>query len=221
MRLACSLIAAFLATASAPAAPERWAAEIDRLTADDPVQLPAPGAVVFVGSSSIRLWSTLAEDFSGLRTLNRGFGGSELADTVHYADRIILRYRPRAVVVYAGENDLWNGRTPEALREDFRALRTQVHAALPETRLLFLAIKYSPSRERIHGQVRTANRLIAAECTLDPRCRFVDVATPLFGPDGRSREVYFVEDRLHLSAAGYAVWVRVLAPHLEEPVPRP
>lgn len=212
------ILATFIALSAipAPAAPERWAAEIDKLTANDPVQLLAPGTVVFVGSSSIRLWSTLATDFPDVRTLNRGFGGSELADTVHYADRLILRYGPRMVVVYAGENDLWSGKTPEALLADFRALRAKVHPALPKARLVFLAVKYSPSRERIHPEVREANRLIAAECATDPRCKFVDVATPLFGPDGKSEEKYFIKDRLHLNAAGYAVWARVLAPHLQE-----
>lgn len=200
----------------APAAPERWAREIDQLTRDDAVQLLAPGTVVFVGSSSIRLWSTLATDFPDVRVLNRGFGGSELADTLHYADRIILRYRPRAVVVYAGENDLWNGQTPAALLADWRALRAKVHAALPQAKLIFLSVKFSPARERIHAQVREANRLIAADCATDPRCQFVDVAKPLFGPDGKSEEKYFIEDRLHLNAAGYAVWTKVLTPHLQE-----
>lgn len=210
------LAALLVGHVSAPAAPERWAREIDQLTQDDAVQLLAPDTVVFVGSSSIRLWSTLAADFPGVRILNRGFGGSELADTVHYADRIILHYRPRAVVVYAGENDLWNGKSPEALREDFRALRHRLHAALPQAKLIFLSVKFSPARERIHPQIREANRLIAADCAIDPRCTYVDVATPLCGPDGRSDTQYFLPDGIHLNPAGYEVWTRVLAPHLKE-----
>jgi hypothetical protein len=96
------------------AAPAEWVAEIERLTAGDGAQPPA-GGVVFVGSSSIRLWSTLAEDFPGVPIINRGFGGSELPDSVHFADRIVMPYRPRAVVLYAGQNDLWAGKSPSAV----------------------------------------------------------------------------------------------------------
>lgn len=212
LALASLLVAAFPVTA----APERWTAEIDRLVAGDAAQPPTPGGIVFVGSSSIRLWSTLATDFPAADALNRGFGGSELADSVYYAARLVLPYRPRAVVVYAGENDLWNGKSPAALLEDFRALRTRVHAALPGSRIIFLSIKYSPARERIHPQIGEANRLIAADCASAPSCLFVDVATPLFGPDGRSDGKFFLPDGIHLNAGGYQAWTRVLAPYLRE-----
>lgn len=199
-----------------PAAPERWAEEIAKLTATEATLPTAPGSVVFVGSSSIRLWSTLAADFPGVRVLNRGFGGSELADSVFYADRLILPHRPRTVVVYAGENDLWAGKSPEAVLADFQAFRKKIHAALPPTRVIFLSIKFSPARARIHEQIRAANRLIGEDCATDPRCTFVDVATPLLGADGALRPDVYVADGIHLSPAGYAIWARLLAPHLED-----
>ncbi len=198
----------------APAAPEAWEKEISQLTALDATQPPPRHGVVFVGSSSIRLWSSLAAVFPGVPVINRGFGGSELADSVHFLDRLVLPYAPRLVVLYAGDNDLWAGKSPETVAADFRAFRTRLHAALPETKLIFLAVKLSPSRARVRAQVLAANALVAADCATDARCRFVDVASPLLGPDGAPRPEFFREDRLHLRPEGYAVWTRVLAPYL-------
>jgi lysophospholipase L1-like esterase len=201
--------------ASAGAAPDFWAKEIDQLTALDATQPPPAGGVVFVGSSSIRLWKTMAQDFPGVATINRGFGGSELADSVFYADRIVLPYRPRAVVLFAGSNDLKNGKSPEAVLADFRAFRTKLHAALPEARLLFLSITLAPSRADIHDSMRRANALIGADIATDARCAFVDINPPMLGPDGRIPDSLFIDDRLHLNPNGYAIWTKVLAPYLK------
>jgi lysophospholipase L1-like esterase len=214
-RLLPALFAALLLAAPALATPEKWTAEIGNFVATDATHPPPAGAIVFVGSSSIRYWTTLAEDFPGVVSINRGFGGSELADSVFYADRIVIPYRPRLVVLYAGENDLWDGKSPETILADFHAFRTKVHAALPKTRIIFLAIKESPSRARVRAQVFEANRLIAADCATDPRCTFVDVATPLLDAQGRPRPELFRPDQLHLLPAGYAIWTKVLAPYLK------
>lgn len=204
------------AVPSAVAAPETWAKDIDALTAQDATQAPAPGGVVFVGSSSIRLWKTLAQDFPGIPTLNRGFGGSELADSVFYEDRLVLPYQPRLVVLFAGTNDLWRGeKMPEGVLADFQAFRTKLHAALPKARLIYIAITLAPSRARIHEQMRATNRLIAADCNTDPRCTFVDINPSMSPPGGTPPADLFVEDQLHLNASGYAIWARVLAPYLK------
>lgn len=210
-----TLLAALWLTVSAPATPDKWAADIEKLTAADAIQPPPSGAVVFVGSSSIRLWTTLAGDFPGVVSINRGFGGSELADSVFYADRIVIPHQPRLVVVYAGENDLWDGKSPGTVLADLQAFRSRVHAALPKTKILYLAIKESPSRARIREQVRSANRLIAADCATDTRCIFVDVATPLLNAAGGHRPELFREDQLHMLPAGYAIWAKTLAPFLK------
>jgi len=213
-RFAGILLALLLCAAPARATPAQWKAEIDRLTAADATQ-PAPhDAIVFVGSSSIRFWTTLAQDFPQLPVMNRGFGGSEMADSVFYADRIVLPYHPRLVVVYAGENDIAAGKPPETVLADFQAFRAKVHAALPKTRIIYLAMKESPVRARVRAQVLAGNRLIAADCATDPRCTFVDVATPLLDAQGRTRPELFRADGLHLLPAGYAIWTRVLAPYL-------
>jgi len=207
-------LAWLFAAPPASARPEDWAGDIARFTQADAVHPPPPGAVLFVGSSSIVLWKTLAQDFPEIVALNRGFGGSELADSVFYADRIVLPYHPRLVVLYAGDNDIWAGKTPETVLADFRAFRTKVHAALPETKIIYLAVKECPARAAKRDAVRETNRLIAADCAANPNCEFVDVAAPLLAPDGGFRPELYRDDQLHLSAAGYAIWTRVLAPHL-------
>ena len=204
-----------LGTASLAAAPEAWTKEIAQLTAHDATNPPPQHGIVFVGSSSIRMWSSLATDFPGLPVINRGFGGSELADSVYYFDRIVLPYQPRTVVLFAGTNDIWAGKTPEKVLADFQAFRAKLHAALPEARLLYLSLTYAPSRQRVHDTFRTTNRLIAAECAKDPRCTFVDVSTPVLDANGHTRPELYREDQLHMLPAGYAIWTKVLAPYLQ------
>jgi len=213
---ALAALLALLPPPLAPAAPANWSAEIDALTHADATHPPAPGGIVFVGSSSIRLWATLAEDFPGLPVIRRGFGGSELADSVFYADRIVLAYRPRTIVLYAGENDISAGKAPEAVAADFEAFRAKVFAALPRVRLIYLAMKPSPSRWAIHEKLARGNALIAAACARDPRCTFVDVWPAMLDTAGQPRHELFREDRLHMNHDGYLIWARLLAPLLAE-----
>ena len=167
---------------------------------------PRPDGVLFVGSSSIRLWPTLAADFPGIYTLQRGFGGAELSDVIRYAPRIVLPYRPRLIVLYAGENDIAAGKTAAAVFREYQAFVALVRRSLPETRIVFVSIKPSPSRWALADQMREANDLIRRHISTDPRLSFVDVFTPMLGPDGKPRQDLFVEDRLHMNAEGYKIW---------------
>ena len=173
-----------------------------------------PQVDTIVGSASIVRWASLQKDFPGVKAVNRGFGGSELADSVFYADRIVIPYQPRIVVLYAGENDLNAGKSPETVFGDFKAFVAKVHAALPRTRIVFIAIKPSPSRVKIKDHVVRANDLIAAACARDPRLAFADVYTPMLTITGEMRPELFVKDMLHLNEAGYAVWTPVVARYL-------
>jgi lysophospholipase L1-like esterase len=208
------LLAFLAAGAAAGAAPAKWAASIDAFTRAEAANPPPRDAVLFVGSSSIVRWKTLARDFPEVRVVNRGFGGSELADSVHYLDRLVLPHQPRVVVLYAGENDLQAGATAEEVHARFQAFRQGLHAALPQTRLVFIAIKPSPSRAKIRERIDRANTLIAATCREDPRLAFADVVPPMLDAAGQPRAELFVADRLHLSEAGYAVWRPIVAPLL-------
>ena len=192
----------------------RWEKAIAAFEQQDQEKPPPPDAVLFVGSSSIRLWD-VAKSFPGVATVNRGFGGSQLADSIHFAPRIVLKHKPRVVVLYAGDNDLAAGKTPEQVAADFRAFARVVHEALPRTRVVFIAIKPSLARWKLWDKVQQANALIAAQCQQDERLVYVDVAKPMLGADGKPRSELFVKDGLHLSAEGYAVWTAVLKPHLK------
>ncbi|MFM7749124.1 MAG: SGNH/GDSL hydrolase family protein [Opitutaceae bacterium] len=197
------------------AAPEKWKASIDKFTAADAANPPPQGAILFAGSSSIVKWTTLKTDFPGKTILNRGFGGSELSDLLHYADRIVIPYAPSRLVIYGGENDLQQGQTAAAVHATFRGLCEKVHAALPKTRIAFISLKPSPSRVKILPAVIEANRLIAAECARDPRRVFIDIYPAMLGADGQPRRELFVADMLHLNADGYAVWRPLVAPFFE------
>ncbi len=194
------------------ATPDKWTAAIDKFTQADAKNPPRSNGVVFVGSSSIVKWTSLEKDFPGVNVLNRGFGGSELADSVFYADRIVIPYQPRVVVVYAGDNDLKAGKSPETVFGDFKALVAKVHTALPQTRIVYIAIKPSPSRWSLKDKIVATNRLIAAECAKDKRLAFADIYPAMLDAKGQPRPELFVADMLHMKPAGYAIWTPIVAP---------
>jgi lysophospholipase L1-like esterase len=211
------LLVALLALAFTPlalAAPDKWAAAIDKFTEQDRTNPPPRGGIVFVGSSSIVRWASLQDDFPGLPVINRGFGGSQLEDSVFYADRIVIPYAPRTVVLYAGENDINAGKSPEDVLASFHAFRAKIHAALPRARIIFIAMKPSPSRWKIKDKLTTGNALVAAACRQDPRLAFLDIWPAMLDAQGAPRPELFVKDMLHMNPAGYAIWTERLAPML-------
>jgi lysophospholipase L1-like esterase len=192
--------------------PTRFEAEIRAFEAADRANPPPPGGVVFIGSSSIRNWTSVAADFPGVPVLNRGFGGSTLADVVYYADRILLPYRPRLVVLYAGDNDLAEGRSPERVVADYRAFIARLRSALPAARVVFVSIKPSPSRRTFIPRVREANQRIRAIVARDSLQTYIDVFTPMLDGGGQPRPELFMADSLHMTRAGYLLWRARLAP---------
>lgn len=213
-RLALSITLLFAPLVSF-ATPEKWSKAIDELTRTDREHPPAPGGVVFVGSSSIVNWKDVAKDFPGVGAINRGFGGSELADSAFYADRVVIPYRPRAVVLYAGDNDLAAGKTPGTVIADFHTFVTKVHDALPDARIVYIAIKPSPSRWNLHEKIEQVNQGIAQACSRESYLRFVDIYTPMLNAKGEPRPELFREDQLHMNDAGYALWRPLLAAQLQ------
>ena len=194
--------------------PARFEAEIRAFEAADRASPPPLGGIVFIGSSSIKNWTDVAVHFPGVTVLNRGFGGSTLADVVHYEDRIVLPYRPRLVVLYAGDNDLVEGRTPEQVVGDYRAFVARLRSALPAARVVYISIKPSPSRRAYMDRARETNRRIRAEIARDSLLAYVDVFTPMLGAAGQPRPELFLADSLHMTRAGYVLWRAILAPVL-------
>jgi lysophospholipase L1-like esterase len=213
------LTLAFLTFLLAPfafSAPEKWKDAIDKFTQADAAKPPAPGGVVFVGSSSIVKWTTLEKDFPGENIIKRGFGGSQLDDSVFYVDRIVVPYKPRVVVLYAGDNDLAGGKTPEKVFSDFKEFVAKIHAALPQTRIVYIGIKPCPSRWKNRENIERTNALIAAECAKDAkRLRFVDVWQPMLDAKGQPRPELFVADMLHMNPDGYKIWRPLVAAQLK------
>lgn len=198
------------------AAQLRWKSSLDAFAAADRTRMPESGGVLFFGSSSIRMWSRLAQDFSELPVvINRGFGGSTMAECSVLARDLVVRYRPRHVLVYAGDNDLMLGRTPIQVLEAFAQFAHTVREALPDTRISYISIKPSPSRERLLPQIREANHIIAAYVRTQADADFIDIYTPMMGEDGRPRAELFLPDRLHMNQAGYRLWHDAITAHLQ------
>lgn len=198
----------------------RWESEIAAFAAADRTHSPPRNAVLFVGSSSIRLWKTLAQDFSGTPVINRGFGGSQISDSVYYADRIVRPFSPRLIVFYAGGNDLNAGKTPDEVFRDYRAFVTKVHAALPQTRIAFISTAPNPARWRLVNEMKRLNELVAQHTQKNPQLIFIDVFHRMLGPDGQPLPDIYAADKLHLNAQGYRLWTEIIRPRVEAEMKR-
>jgi lysophospholipase L1-like esterase len=201
----------------APAAAQQgggWESAIAEFEAVDLASPPPPGGIVFVGSSSIRLWD-VEKYFPGLRIINRGFGGSQLSDAVRYAERIVIPYKPRIVVVYAGDNDIYAGMTSEQVAVQFEQFVRTVRAKLPDVRIVFIGLKPSLQRWAVVERMRLANELIRGFAGHDDNVAFVDVDHAMLGWDETPRPELFVEDGLHLTPHGYELWSTLLRPLLD------
>ena len=192
----------------------RWEPRIRAFEAQDKENPPPKDGILFIGSSSIVGWD-LGKWFPELPAINRGFGGSEIADSVHFADRIVWPYEPKIIVLYAGDNDIARGKTPQQVLADYRAFVGRVRKKLPQTRIVFVAIKPSIRRWQLVDKMREANRLIRAVTEKDERQVFVDIDPPMIGSDGKPRKELFKPDGLHLNADGYKLWSGLVRPHLE------
>ena len=194
--------------------PARFQSAIDAFQKQNRAQPPPDGAILFVGSSSIRMWPTDAR-FPDLPVVNRGFGGSQISDVLHFFDEVVVPAAPRAVVFYAGDNDVADGKSAERVLQDYRAFAERVHARFPEADLLYLPIKPSLSRWRMWPEMARANEAVRRLSEDDDRLHYVDLATPMLGANGRPRPDLFLEDGLHLNERGYDLWTEILRPRLD------
>lgn len=193
----------------------RFEDAIRAFEAADRERPPKMGGILFLGSSSIRLWK-LDRSFPDLQAINRGFGGSEISDSIEFAPRIVLPYRPKTIVFYAGDNDVAAGKPATRVEADFRRFAALVREKLPKTRILFVSIKPSLARWKLVEVMRDANRRIRSFCDEDELLGYVDIDRPMLGEDGRPRPELFASDGLHLSDAGYKLWTEKVRSALEE-----
>lgn len=198
-----------------PSTEQRWKKELDAFAVADRQQMPPPGGVLFVGSSSIRFWNGLETAFDDQPVvIKRGFGGSRLSESADLVHRLVVPYQPRLVVLYAGENDIHEGVSPTELLAHFQRFVQQVQGALPATRVAWMAIKPSPSRLALMATMREANLLIQTHVLQHDNLDYIDVHTAMLDNDGRPRPELFLRDQLHLSAEGYGLWRQIVSAHL-------
>jgi len=210
--LAASLLLITPAWLSAAEA-DRWEKDMAAFEAADRQHPPDKGGIVFIGSSSIRKWD-LDRWLPGTKAVNRGFGGSQMSDSVRYADRILIPLKPKVVVVYAGDNDIAAGKTPEVVLDDYKSFVEKVHAALPDTKIAFIAIKPSLKRWNLVETMRKANALVREVTEDDPCLEYIDIDGPMLGADGKPRPELFAADGLHLNDDGYQLWTSIVEPYL-------
>ena len=192
-----------------------WEQEIKVFEEIDKKQTPPEKAVLFMGNSSIRLWTDLRQSFPRINVINRGFGGSRIEDTNYYFNRIVAPYNPRIIVFYAGENDVNDGLTPEKVADDYRKFAQLVRQKFPKTKIVYISLKPSPSRWKLADKFRQVNNLIKAEIAKDKRSVFVDVFNSMLDTKGEPRPELFVADMLHLNENGYEIWRGLLEKHIK------
>lgn len=223
-----AISAALLVAAAAPAAvaqqssaatlqtagPERLAPEIEAFAARDRATPPERCEVVFTGSSSVRFWSTLAQDMAPIPVINRGFGGSQISDVNFYFDRVVGPYHPRAIFFYAGENDLYAGKTGADVVADFERFMALKTAKLGATPVYFISLKPSKARWAQKTDQDAVNAKIRAMASVRADLDYVDVVPAMLQADGTPKDI-FIADGLHMTSAGYALWTAVMRPVAE------
>jgi lysophospholipase L1-like esterase len=197
--------------------PERFEEAIQKFEAEDRDNPPPPGAIVCTGSSSMRGWhENIKEDLAPLTLIPRGFGGSNMNDALHYAERIMIKYAPRAIVLYEGDNDIAQKIPPQNVVGTFRLFVNKIHSKLPDCRIYVLSVKPSISRWSMWPAMKETNRLLKEECLKKELLTFVDVASPMLNDEGEPVRELFLEDNLHMNRKGYILWRDILRPVLIE-----
>jgi lysophospholipase L1-like esterase len=195
--------------------PDRWEDTIAGFEEADRLDPPPDGVIIFTGSSSIRRWESLARDMAPLPVINRGFGGSEIADLVRYADRLITCHKPSAVVIFCGGNDINRGKSPETVASDFHQLTEIVRVEHPGTPIFYISIRPTLKQWDARNSHIAANRLIRQFCERETGVEYIDIWNQFLDPaTGNPKPKYFVEDRVHMSRAGYLLWSEIIKPLL-------
>ena len=213
--LGASMVSTVRAKDPKPCKPEVWAEAIAKFEEEDQKMPPPKQGVLFLGSSSIRLWD-VKKSFPEMLVVNRGFGGSQICDSTHYADRLVNIHEPRIVVFYAGDNDIAGGKSPEQVRDDFREFVEKVRGPQPELPIVFIAIKPSIARWKLADEIKAANQLIKDDLEELGNVTYVDVWPTMLDEQGEPRKELFADDGLHMNEKGYEVWTELVTPLVEK-----
>jgi lysophospholipase L1-like esterase len=194
----------------------RFEDEIKQFEVEDQAKMPSKGSVLFAGSSSMRMWGTVAADFAPLPVINRGFGGSTTPEVAYYAKRIIYKYEPSVIVYYCGENDMASEAPPQVAFQNFKKFIGETEKNLPNTTVVFISAKPSPNRWALWKNFQQFNTMVEQFAQNRPSLRYVDISKLLLGANGQPDPSLFVEDQLHMNASGYAKWTTFLKPIVTE-----
>ncbi|MEI7732582.1 MAG: GDSL-type esterase/lipase family protein [Verrucomicrobiota bacterium] len=205
----------FAMGAPTPAGNSKWEALVQKKLT---VSSPKPDAIICIGSSHMERWKTVTTDLAPLTVYNHGIGGSTMKHAAElFIPKLAIPFKPRAVILYEGSNDINAGVTPEQILERFKELHRQIHNALPKTRLYVLGIVPSPGKRFNKWEaIQQANQAIKQECATEPWMKFIDTTTPLLGADGQPKAEYFIPEDIHMLPEGYKVWTGVIAPVVVE-----
>ncbi len=197
-------------------AQQRFASEINEFKKQDSLSTPPQNAILFVGSSSFRMWTDVQSDFPGYTIINRGFGGSTLPDVIRYTRDIIIPYHPKQVVIYCGDNDLAASDTVTAatVTKRFQQLFYSIRKELPKATITYVSIKPSPSRMHLMNKMKVTNARIKKFLKKQKRASYIDVFTPMLTADQKPKPEIFLKDSLHMNKEGYQIWQKAIKPYL-------
>jgi lysophospholipase L1-like esterase len=190
----------------------KWERAVSAFEKADKKSPPPKGAVLFVGSSTIVRWKTLKEDFPGLTVLNRGFGGNQIKDSTHYAERMIFPYEPSVIVLRAGGNDINLGWPAKDVFEDFKTFVTKMRGRFTDIPIVYIGLSPTVKREAQIAEGNQLNDLIAAYAKNEKGISFIETRTSTIGADGRPRADLFVSDMLHFNEEGYKILADLVRP---------
>lgn len=212
----CFALVCFNVSAAYPN-PERFENSIKKFEENDKKKQPPEGAIVCVGSSSMRGWhSSIKKDLAPLTVIPRGFGGSNMNDVLHFINRIVINYKPRAILLYEGDNDMAANIKPEKFIVKFNKFVADIHKVLPETRIYVLAIKPSISRWKLWPSMKKSNKLLQEKCEQDELLTYIDIATPMLDANNNPKKEIFKKDNLHMNRKGYDIWTKTVKTIIDE-----
>lgn len=197
--------------------PQRYTNEVEEITSREFNFDSNKTTVVFTGSSSIRMWDDIEERFLRFNIINAGFGGSHMNELLHWSDKLILEFKPDAVFIYEGDNDIAAGKSPELVISQTVELLSKLSSSLPDTRYFLISAKPSPSRWQFKSEYEKLNQLFNELASLSPAIEFVDIWTPMLNEDGSAvQKDIFLEDDLHMNSDGYDIWESAIRPYIEQ-----
>ena len=173
------------------------------------------GDILFVGSSSIRFWETLEQDFPNHKVFNRGFGGSQMSDLLFYLKKLVLKYKPKQIFIYEGDNDINDRESPSSNLQETKIIIQKIHEKLPDTEIVLISAKPSISRWELKKEYEKLNKMFEEYTREHSFLKFVDVWNPMLNDQGEPKKDIFIADDLHMNAKGYQIWKEVIRPYLK------